>query len=229
LAVPWDHGEEGGRMTTTERQTGRLSWVHEQDPRWDADRERVFATVPEGVFRTASRTPGEALESDWWRVERDGCVVGYGWLDNVWGDAEILLAVEEGARGGGVGGFVLQQLEREAAARGLNYVVNVVRETHPQREPVTAWFVAHGFTGTDDGRLRKQVGDRLRDIGQEQAGRPGTGRAPLPDDGRQARYAAERERVVSRNRADAPEPATPDLGPGREESGGYVDPEHHRY
>jgi hypothetical protein len=111
----------------------------------------------------------------------------------------------------------------------LNYVVNVVRETHPDRERVTAWFLAHGFTGTEDGRLRKQVGDRARDIGQEQDGRPGTGRAPLPDEARRARYAAERDRAASRSRPDAPEPATADLGPGREESGGYVDPEHHRY
>lgn len=210
-------------MTTTQ-----LTWVHEEDPRWDGDRERVFATVPEGVLRSAARGPGQRLESDWWRVERDGRVVGYGWLDDVWGDAEILLAVDRDARGSGVGGFVLEQLEREAAARGLNYVVNVVRETHPQREQVTAWFLAHGFTGTDDGRLRKQVADS-REIGQEQAGRPGEGRPPLPDEGRQARYAAERDRASSRARSDAPEPATADLGPGREESGGYVDPEHHRY
>jgi len=169
------------------------------------------------------------MEGDWWRVERDGRVVGYGWLDDVWGDAEILLVVDQDARGSGVGGFVLQQLEREAGARGLNYVVNVVRETHPQREQVTAWFLAHGFRGTDDGRLRKQVGARAGDIGQGQDGRPGTGAAPLPDEARQARYAAERGRAAGRARSDMPEPATADLGPGREESGGYVDPEHHRY
>jgi N-acetylglutamate synthase-like GNAT family acetyltransferase len=216
-------------MTVTQPGTRQLRWVREEDPRWDADRERVFATVPEGVFRTASRTHGERLESDWWRVERDGRVVGYGWLDDVWGDAEILLAVAADARGGGAGSFALEHLEREAAARGLNYVVNVVRETHPQREQVTAWFLAHGFTGTDDGRLRKQVGDRSRNTGRARDERPGTGRAPLPDDGRRARYAAERDRAAARPRPDAPEPPTPDLGPGAEERGGYVDPEHHRY
>jgi N-acetylglutamate synthase-like GNAT family acetyltransferase len=206
-----------------------MTWVHEEDPRWDGDRERVFASIPEGVFRTASRSPGERLDSDWWRVERDGRVVGYGWLDDVWGDAEILLAVEAGARDSGVGSFALRHLEEEAAARGLNYVVNVVRDTHPQRERVTAWFLAHGFAGTDDGRLRKQVGDHVRDIGQRQAGRPGTREAPAPDDARRARYEAERDRAAGRGRSDAPEPATADLGPGREESGGYVAPEHHRY
>jgi len=215
-------------MTATENDAE--TWVYERNPRWDADRERVFATVLEGVFRAATRTAGERLESDWWRVERDGRVVGYGWLDEVWGDAEILLVVEQEARGSGVGGFMLQRLEQEAAARGLNYVVNVVRETHPQREQVTAWLLGHGFSGTDDGRLRKQVGDRARDIGQKQDGRPGTGLAPLPDERRQARCVVERERAASRTRPRDPESATTgDLGPGSEESGGYVDPEHHRY
>jgi N-acetylglutamate synthase-like GNAT family acetyltransferase len=214
---------------TTEPGTDLLRWVHEDDPRWDADRERVFATVPDGVFRTAARAPGERLESDWWRIERDGRVVGYGWLDDVWGDAEILLALEEAARGSGAGRFALEHLEREAAARGLNYVVNVVRESHPQREQVTAWFLAHGFAGTDDGRLRKRVGNRSGDVGQRQEGRPGTGRAPLPDQAHRARYATERDRAATRVRTGAPEPQTADLGPGDEESGGYVDPEHHRY
>jgi hypothetical protein len=156
-------------------------------------------------------------------------VVGYGWLDDVWGDAEILLAVEEGARGSGAGRFVLAQLEHEAAVRGLNYVVNVVRESHPRREEVTSWFLGHGFSGTEDGRLRKQVGNRSGDVGQTQDGRPGAGGAPLPDEGRRARYAAERDRVAAHDRSAGPEPGTPDLGPGQEESGGYVDPEHHRY
>jgi N-acetylglutamate synthase-like GNAT family acetyltransferase len=212
-------------MTTTPR----LRWVKDDDPRWDDDRERVFATVPAGVFAAGSRRPGERLPSDWWRVEDGDRVVGYGWLDDVWGDAEILLVVEEPARGTGAGAFALARLEDEAAARGLNYVVNVVRDTHPDREAVTRWFLAHGFTGTDDGRLRKQVGGRARGAGQEQAGRPGTGPARLPDENHRARYAAEREKAAARPRRDGAEPATADLGPGREESGGYVDPERHRY
>ena len=59
----------------------------------------MFATVPEGVFPGLARSRGEPLSSDWWRVERDGRVVAYGWLDDVWGDAEILLAVEEAGPG----------------------------------------------------------------------------------------------------------------------------------
>ena len=220
-------------MGITDATTTVLNWVKDDDPRWDADRERVFATVPEGVFRTAARTPGERLESDWWRVERDGRVVGYGWLDDVWGDAEILLAVEEGARGTGAGAFALARLEEEAAARGLNYVLNVVRDTHPQREAVTAWFLAHGFSPSEDGRLRKRVGDRGRDVGQHQAGRPGTEHTgEAPDDPRRTLYLAERERASARRAAAGDEPIRSDvepMGPGHEEAGGYVDPEQHRF
>src|SRR3954453_5457937 len=161
-------------MADTDARTAGLTWVKDDDPRWDAERERVFATVPDGAFRPEQRAPGERLSSDWWRVRDGDRVVGYGWLDDVWGDAEILLAVEASARGTGAGAFALARLEEEAAARGLNYVVNVVRDTHPDRVAVTEWFVAPGFSGTDDGRLRKRVGDGTRDAGR------------LPDEGRRA-------------------------------------------
>jgi N-acetylglutamate synthase-like GNAT family acetyltransferase len=210
-----------------DRTEAQLRWVKDDDPRWDADRERVFATIGTDVFPGLARQMGDQLPSDWWRVEDGGRVVAYGWLDDVWGNAEILLAVDEAARGTCAGAFALARLEDEAAARGLNYVVNVVRDTHPERTAVTDWFLAHGFTGTDDGRLGKQVGDRSRDIGQQQSGRPGTGRAEPPDDGRRARYDAERDRAAARPRVETPVGA--DLGPGHEESGGYVDPEQHRY
>jgi ribosomal protein S18 acetylase RimI-like enzyme len=216
-------------MARTDASTTALTWVYEGDPRWDADRQRVFATVPEGVFRTVTRQPGERLSSDWWRVEQGGRVVGYGWLDDVWGDAEILLAVEEGARGSGVGAFALGHLEEAAAARGLNYVVNVVRDTHPEREAVTGWFERHGFAATEDGRLRKQVGNRGRDIGQHQDGRPGTGPAQAAGEAGQARYAAERDRAAGRPRGSTDRPDDGPLGPGHEESGGYVDVEQHRF
>src|SRR4051812_49563340 len=185
-----------------ERTEAQLRWVKDDDPRWDADRERVFSRLGPEVFPGLARNMGDRLPGDWWRVQTDDGVVGYGWLDDVWGDAEILLAVEGSARGTGAGAFTLARLEDEAAARGLNYVVNVVRDTHPDRDAVTAWFLAHGFSGTEDGRLRKQVGDRSRDIGQHQAGRPGTGRAEPAEDGRRARYAAERERASSRPRTE---------------------------
>src|SRR3954449_7711962 len=168
-------------MALPEAGEAELRWVHDEDPRWDDDRRRLFAAVPEGVFGTQARRPGEPLSSDWWRVERDGRVVGYGWLDDVWGDAEILLAVDAAERGSGVGSFVMAHLEREAAARGLNYVVNVVRDSHPERAAVTAWLQGRGFAAAEDGRLRKRVGTPAH-------------AAAEPDSGRQAPGAGERGR-----------------------------------
>ena len=216
-------------MTDTEARTARLTWVEDRDPRWDADRERVFATVPEGAFRPEARIPGARLSSDWWRVQDGDRVIGYGWLDDVWGDAEILLAVEEDARGTGAGAFALARLEEEAAGRGLNYVVNMVRDTHPDRAAVSEWFLAHGFARSEDGAMWKRVGDRTRDIGQAQDGRPRTGRAELPDEAHQARYRAARERAMAHPRTDDAPAGGSDLGPGHEEGGGYVDQEHHRF
>ena len=214
-------------MTDTDARTAHLAWVQDDDPRWDADRQRVFGSVAPGVFPDVARQSGERMPGDWWRVENGSRVVGYGWLDDVWGDAEILMVVEAAARGTGAGSFALARLEDEAADRGLNYVLNVVRDTHPDRAAVTAWLLAHGFTGTEDGRLRKRVGDGSRDIGQRNAGAPGSGRAELPDDEGRARYDAARDRAAAQPRVETP--VGPDLGPGHEESGGYVDPEQHRY
>lgn len=205
-----------------------LQWVPDLDPRWDADKERVLGSVPAGVFRALERPAGERLPGDWWQVVADGRVVAYGWLDDVWGDAEILLAVEEGARGTGVGRFMLSRLEHEAAARGLNYVLNVVHDTHPDRAAVTGWFLAHGFAGTDDGQLRKRV-TGAEDIGQRQGGRPGSRPAQQPDDQRKARYEAERDRTAVHAGPAGPEPESAPRGPGHEESGGYVDAEDHRF
>lgn len=203
-----------------------LQWVADPDPRWDDARERVFATVPPTVFPGLARTPGDPLSGAWWAAQADGRSVGYGWLDDAWGDGEILLAVESSTRGTGVGAFVLAHLEREASARGLNYVVNVVRDTHPQRDDVTAWLVAHGFTAAEDGRLRKRVGGR--DIGGQEDGAPDAGPAPRPDEGRRSRYEAERAKVAGRGVTGPGDPSAA-RGPGSEEAGGYVDPEQHRY
>jgi hypothetical protein len=220
-------------MSTPSAGTGsgeqRFEWVHEEEPRWDDDRDRVFGTVPPGVFRQVARPSGERLPGDWWQVRQGTRVVGYGWLDEVWGDAEVLLAVEEGARRTGAGAFALGRLEQEAAARGLNYVSNVVHDTHPDRAAVTAWFLAHGFTGTDDGQLRKRVTAPAGDTGQRQDGRPGARPAPVPGAARRAAYEAERDRAAAHRRPDGPGGASAPRGPGHEESGGYVDPEEHRY
>lgn len=135
-----------------------MQWIHENPPHWDDDKATIVGGVPSGVFQVGPYGDGDLLAGEWWRVERDGAVVGYGWMDCTWGDAEILLAVAPDARGGGVGSFILDRLEREASTRGLNYLYNVVRETHPERDAVSRWLGARGFARShDDESLRRAV------------------------------------------------------------------------
>lgn len=187
-----------------------LSWVREEQPRWDQDKQRVVGSAPEGVF-TFDYAEGDLLPGEWWVVStEDDTVVGYGWLDSMWGDAEILLAVDPAAQHHGVGGFILEQLEREAGRRGLNYVYNVVRPTHPERERLHDWLAIRGYRGDDaDAALRKRV----------ESPSEASARASAPRDGQPSARPA-------RNTA---EELTGALAPGREESGSYVDVEDHRY
>jgi len=100
---------------------------------------------------------GDPLPGDWWRIEDGGDVVGFGWLDVVWGEAEIQLATAPSARGRGVGTFAVEHLEAEARARGVNYVYNTVRASHPDAAGVTAWLVKRGFEPSADGSLLRAV------------------------------------------------------------------------
>ena len=142
-----------------------LTWERESAPvTWDADKQRVIGGAPEGAFvlpfEDGDRVPGE-----WWHAaDGDGRIVGYGRLDTTGlGDAEILLASDPDRQREGVGSYVLDQLEQEAAGRGFNYVHNVIRD-HDAREDVHAWLTSRGFTGSDDGELRKRVrSDRRAD------------------------------------------------------------------
>ncbi|HEY8432163.1 MAG TPA: GNAT family N-acetyltransferase [Sandaracinaceae bacterium] len=141
-----------------------LAWIPESPAIWDEGKRRIVGGAPPGVFdsRYAALPLGALVPGEWWRVEDQGRTVGYGWLDVNWGDAEILLATDVEARGRGVGSFILSKLEAEAAARGLNYLTNVVRPTHPDAERVTAWLTARGFTPSVDGRLLRAVVRRER-------------------------------------------------------------------
>ena len=84
-------------------------------------------------------------------------IVGYGWMDVVWGDAEILLATAPEVRGSGVGAFILENIEKEARKMGLTQIYNVVRPTHPDREAVSGWLSRHGFEPNEDGSLFRAV------------------------------------------------------------------------
>lgn len=134
-----------------------LSWERESEPTWDADKQRIIGGAPEGAF-VLPFADGDSLPGEWF-VVRDGAeAVAYGRLDIGWGgDAEVWLAVAPGRQGQGVGAFLLAGLEREAAARGINYVYNTIRP-HEGREDVYDWLAVRGFKGAIDGDLRKRVG-----------------------------------------------------------------------
>lgn len=88
-----------------------LTWVREESPIWDAHKRRIVGGAPEDAF-VLPFADGDPVPGEWWSVRvdaeggkgADGAVVAYGRLDISWGgDAEILLAVDPGRQGQGVG------------------------------------------------------------------------------------------------------------------------------
>jgi GNAT superfamily N-acetyltransferase len=135
-----------------------MKWLKEDVPRWDDDKQRLFddtALLSVGMDRPHA---GAALADEWWHVLDDGgAVVGYGWLDSEWGDAQITFFVDPSRRGQGIGSFVLGHLEDESRKRGLNYIYNVVPDSHPDRAWMTAWLQRHGLRESTHGDLRRRV------------------------------------------------------------------------
>ncbi|MCB9833140.1 MAG: GNAT family N-acetyltransferase [Planctomycetes bacterium] len=136
-----------------------LKWIAEHPATWDADKARVIGGAEAGIFdaRFSSCRDGELLPGEWWHVEDDGRRVGFGWLDVVWGDAEIQIAVDPESRDQGVGRFIVENLEKEAAAKGLRYLYNTVRPGHPRREEVSRWLESLRFRAKEDGALYRTV------------------------------------------------------------------------
>ena len=189
----------GGRTAGSE--PGSWQWQREEHAVWDDDKQRIIGGAPAGIF-DLTYAPGESLPGDWWSARRaDGTVLGYGWMDIAWGDAEVLLAVDPDVQGRGAGGYVLDHLEREAAARGLNYVYNTVAPTHPQHDYVHDWLGVRGYRAEGNDRtLRKQL-------------RPAR---PVPA-------------AVGSSPRPVPADERSDEAAGREDLGGYVDVEDHSY
>ena len=135
-----------------------FTWTKETSPQWDADKQAAFDTVALASVGMQAPASGAAIADEWWRVaDNAGNLVGYGWLDSEWGDAQIAFLVVPLARGGGAGEFILNRLEAEAAARGLNYIYNVVPAGHPDPQWMTYWLTLHGFYPSPLGDLRRQV------------------------------------------------------------------------
>ena len=135
-----------------------LVWTREDTPVWDAAKQTIVGGAPAGALDVPPRELGELAPGEWFRVERAGAIVGYGWMDCTWGDAEVTLAVDAKHGGQGVGAFILSHLEKEAATRGVNYLYNAVPATHPEADKVTRWLESLGFQRSGDGLLKKRVG-----------------------------------------------------------------------
>jgi ribosomal protein S18 acetylase RimI-like enzyme len=146
-------------LRTEDAMATALKWVKEDPARWDANKARIVGDAPVGTFdrRFKELKVGDLVPGTWWRAESGDKVVGFGWLDVVWGEGEILLATASDQRNHGAGTFILEHLTAEARARGLNYVYNVVRASHPQREAVARWLEKRGFKSSEDGSLLRAV------------------------------------------------------------------------
>lgn len=177
-----------------------LTWHREARPVWDAEKAQIATSAPDGAL-ALDFADGAELPGDWFVAREDERTVGFGFLDTTWGgDAEITLVVDDAAQGKGVGSFVMEHLEQEARARGINYVYNTVLDSHPKRDEVHDWLVVRGYWGNErDASLRKRVDE------------PGGTRT---------------EPASTAAPATMPEGSR---SSGQEESGDYVDVEAHRY
>jgi GNAT superfamily N-acetyltransferase len=141
-----------------QRRPMALSWIVENPAYWDADKARVLGPDRDKIFpELAELKEGELVPSLWWRVEDNGAVVGYGWMDATWGDAEVLVAVAPERRGQGVGSYIMDQLESEAHGRGLNHLYNAIPIHHPAPEPLAAWLEQQSFRPSEDGKELRRV------------------------------------------------------------------------
>lgn len=134
-----------------------LHWIHENPPHWDEAKATIVASAPAGSLDLPHHDVGDLIPGEWWRVEQNGEVLGFGWMDCTWGEAEILLVVRSARHRQGVGTFILDQLEKEAAKRGLNYLYNIVPARHPDRAGFTRWLERRRFAAEHGDRYVRRV------------------------------------------------------------------------
>lgn len=116
-----------------------LTWIRESIPTWDADKARVLCASPQVLDPTwigARLLPGA-----WWRIELEGEVVAYAWLDAVWGDGRAGVVVDPLHRGQGIGRELLEGVCAEATRAGLAYVSLGA----PDADGLVAWLATRGF------------------------------------------------------------------------------------
>ena len=133
------------------------TWTQESPPSWDATKGNILDAIPQGSVSLDDFEDGQLLPGDWFRVEQDGKVIGYGWLDTSWGDAEINLMVDPAHQRAGTGTFILDHLADEAGRRGINYLFNSIPPGHPDPHGLGKWLAARGFAPSEDGKLLRRA------------------------------------------------------------------------
>jgi N-acetylglutamate synthase-like GNAT family acetyltransferase len=135
-----------------------MLWIREIPAHMDEQKQLVLRAAGEGVFHVARLPRMALLPGDWWRATDGKKILGYGWMDTSWGDAEILLAVDPANQKTGVGAFILDRLETEARERGLNRLYNVIPAKHPEPEKLKGWLTKRGFIAVGEGGLLQPAG-----------------------------------------------------------------------
>ncbi len=132
-------------------------WIREPFPvRRNDAMARILGSIPPGSL---SLPEGDLLPGDWWRLESNGEVVGYGWMDVTWGDAQVMIAVSADHRKAGHGATIVDHLAKEAHQRGLAYLFNTIPADHPDPDGVRAFLERQGFvsSGLEKRLLRRRV------------------------------------------------------------------------
>ena len=177
-----------------------LSWVREESPVWDADKRRVIGGAPDGAFVLPFQD-GDSLPGEWWS-----------------------------ARAGGPDGDVVGYGRLDIGWGGDAEILLAVDPA--QQSGGVGSFVLASLEAEAVDRGLNYVYNTIREHEQRDLvhdwlvvrGFRGT------VDGDLRKRVGGRQEVPTPSRATAYDPATSgDQGPGREESGGYVDVEDHRY
>ena len=110
------------------------------------------------MFDISRYQPGDLLPGDWWRVESDREIAGYGWLDYNWGRwGNPPGQWRRRISGTALAGSSSICSRRKAQARGVYYIHNVVPAAHPDKAGLYRWLAAHGFADNGEGRLMRAV------------------------------------------------------------------------
>ena len=113
-----------------------LQWIREDTPRWDADKQRLFGPAEIAATALTPPGPGAPVADAWWHVtDAAGAVVGYGWLDSEWGDAEVTFLVDPARRGEGIGEFIVDPRDQSRPRVGAGLATRARLRPRRRRPP----------------------------------------------------------------------------------------------